>query len=338
MNAMWGVHNDTLTTQLITGGFISIGWDPLPDLRSLGSSREQLKQSLARYYEDRKPMTLAAWAGTLLRFRDEMTVGDIVVAPYRPDSTVNIGLITSGYYFEAGAPEHRHRRTIEWKRLGIPRASLSEQARFEIGSLLTVFAVRKNVDEFRAVLNSTESLDENSRVALPVHRTDDDSNDTSQVRATRVAQYTRDFVLDCLLTRLSHQEFEEFTADLLRAIGYRARTTSYSGDGGVDVIAHKDALGVEPNLIKVQCKHTLSTLDRPVVQALGGTLAAGELGVLVSLGAFSTGALNEERGRPQLRLLGGQDVVDLTLEHYTKLTERWRRTIPLVPLLVVGDE
>lgn len=334
MTAMWGIHNDTLTTQLVEGGFVSIGWDPLPDLRTLGHSREELKASLIRYYPDRKPMTVAAWAGTLLRFRDEMQVGDVVVAPYRPDSTVNIGIVTSDYYYEKDAPEHRHRRKLEWRRLGVPRATLSEQARFEIGSLLTVFAVRKNVDEFRAILAATGPVEVPVEVPTPVELAPDDP---SQVRASRVAEYTRDFVLARLKTALTHQEFEEFTADLLRAIGYRARATAYSGDGGVDVIAHRDVLGVEPNLIKVQCKHTIATLDRPVVQALSGTLSDGERGVLVSLGAFSAGALAEERSRPQLRLLGGQEVVDLVLEHYSRFSERWRRLIPLTPVLVVDD-
>ena len=29
MNSMWGIHNDTLTTELVDKGFVSIGWDEL---------------------------------------------------------------------------------------------------------------------------------------------------------------------------------------------------------------------------------------------------------------------------------------------------------------------
>ena len=54
-----------------------------------------------------------------------------------------------------------------------------------------------------------------------------------------------------LLSGISHREFEEFTADLLRTLGYQTRATPYSTDGGVDVIAHRDPLGLEPPIIKV---------------------------------------------------------------------------------------
>nr|WP_301335760.1 restriction endonuclease [Corynebacterium glutamicum] len=85
------------------------------------------------------------------------------------------------------------------------------------------------------------------------------------------------------------RDFEELSADLLRAIGYQARLTQYSQDGGVNVIAHKDALGIE-------------------------------------------------RQRPDLRLLLSEDIVTLIMDNYKKLPERWRRVIPLTPVLVVSDE
>lgn len=40
-----------------------------------------------------------------------MQVGDIVVAMYKPDSTINI--IDSDYYFELTAPTHRHRHRVK---------------------------------------------------------------------------------------------------------------------------------------------------------------------------------------------------------------------------------
>ena len=340
MNAMWGIHNDRMTTELVEGSFISIGWEPLPDLRSLGQSREELKSSLTQYYPDSKPATLANWAGTLLRFRDEMQVGDVVVAPYRPDSTVNIGLITSDYYFDpAAASLHPHRHRVEWKRLGIPRSTFSEQARFEIGALLTVFAIRKNTDEFRAALNASSSEDVAKHVADVVakHVLEPDPDLTDQIRASRVAQHTRDFVLERLHKELSHQDFEEFTADLLRAVGYQARTTPFTHDGGVDVIAHRDPLGIEPPLIKVQCKHYIGKVGSPEVAQLVGTLGHGELGVFVTLGAYTQDAIAIERTRPGLRLLTGDDVVDLFLAHYADLAPTWRARIPLTPVLVVDD-
>ncbi len=148
---------------------------------------------------------------------------------------------------------------------------------------------------------------------------------------------TPDFILESLSTKLTHRQFEEFTADLLRAMGYQARVTAYSQDGGVDVIAHKDPLGVEPPQIKVQCKHRTNTTGAPEVQQLIGSQGDGELALFVALGAYSRDALMIERQRSGLRLLSGEDVVTLVLDHYETLPDHWRSVIPLTSLLVVAD-
>src|SRR5215467_1580386 len=102
MTNMWGVHNDTLATELIDGGFVSIGWDALDfDLTSIGSSRDDLKSVLSGTFPNRKPGAIAGWAGILHRFVYQMKPGDVVVAPYKPDSTINIGVVVGDYQFVA---------------------------------------------------------------------------------------------------------------------------------------------------------------------------------------------------------------------------------------------
>ncbi|MGP5288024.1 restriction endonuclease, partial [Glutamicibacter arilaitensis] len=59
--------------------------------------------------------------------------------------------------------------------------------------------------------------------------------------------------------------------------------------------------------------------------------------VFMTLGAYSRDALALERQRPGLRLITGEDIVSLVLEHYAALPERWRTLMPLTPLLVVAD-
>ena len=136
-------------------------------------------------------------------------------------------------------------------------------------------------------------------------------------------------MLKTLLHDLEHEEFEHFTADLLRAMGYQARVTPYVADDGIDAIAHRDPLGLEPPTIKVQCKHTDHTQSRPDVQRLIGTLSAGELGLFVTLGAYSRDAVDLERERQNLRLFSGKDVTDLTLQYYEQLTPHWRNRLPM---------
>ena len=121
-------------------------------------------------------------------------------------------------------------------------------------------------------------------------------------------------------------------------MGYESRVTRYVGDGGVDVIAHRDLLGVEPPIIKVQCKHTAETQGRPAVQQLIGTLDKDEAGIFFTLGSYSSEALSVERERQNLRLFSGTEVTDLTLRYYGDLPPRWRSRMPLRRMLVVDAE
>src|SRR5690606_27433813 len=68
------------------------------------------------------------------------------------------------------------------------------------------------------------------------------------------------------------------TTIFLRAMRYEARLTRFSGDGGVDVIAHRDAFGAEPPLIKVQCKQTTSKIGGHDAQRLVSARGNGALG------------------------------------------------------------
>lgn len=345
---MWGVHNDTLTTELLDEGFISIGWDELGDLRQVGLTRDELKTALSSAYPDEKPRAIPGWAGVLLRFADEMTKGDVIVAPYRPDGTINIGVVTGPYEYDADAPVHRHRRPVSWEKIGVSRTVFTEGALHEIGSLLTVFRIRRHIEEFLAVLNASDdsafeaAVAQAAKPSLSFERSltaevEEIEATIDEPRASRIERHTRDYVLKALKNDLTHREFEEFTAALLQAMGYQARATAYSQDGGFDVIAHRDPLGVEPPLLKVQCKHMTTTIGAPEVQQLIGTQAMGELSVFVALGGYSRDALAIERQRQGLRLIAGEELVDLVLRHYGQLTPAWRLRIPLRSVLVVDD-
>lgn len=333
MKTIWGIHNDALTDELVDEGFVSIGWE-IGDIRAIGSGRTQLKEALERRYPDEKPGAYPVWAGILLRFAFEMEPGDIVIAPNKRDSTLNFGRIVGPYEFEVSEPVHPHRRRVEWLNTGVSRGLFPQKALYEIGSALTLFRVKNNVDVFNAFLtgNQQGAIDPQP-AAAPQEAAEEWAED--EPSATRLEQFAHDTILKALLEELSHEEFEHFTADLLRAMGYQARVTPFSSDGGIDVIAHRDPLGLEPPQIKVQCKHTAAQQSRPDVQRLSGTLAQGEMALFVCLGNYTREALGYERERQNLRLLTGADVVDLTLKHYDLLPAKWRVRMPLRQVYVV---
>jgi len=117
-------------------------------------------------------------------------------------------------------------------------------------------------------------------------------------------------------------------------MGYSARVSEKSGDGGVDVIAHTDELGFQPPIIKVQCKRKTGSTGEPEANQLLGTLGEGEFGLFVNLGSYSRPARLLERNRSKLRLIDGDEFVELILEHYSKMSAKYRTLIPLKRIYV----
>jgi restriction system protein len=324
MTRVWGIHNDQPSLNLIEGGFVSIGWAELGDFSLLGE-REDIKIKLAETYPAAKVGAIPVWAGLILRFRSEMAIDDIVISPNKADSTLNFGRVTGPYKYVPDTELHPNRRDVEWIQKGVPRATFSKSARNEIGSAVTLFRVRNHADEFLSFLASGAPPD----VDQPSDELITEEAE-QEPGADRVETYTRDFIVD-VLRSMDPYRFEHFTAGLLEAMGYKAAATQASGDGGVDVIAHRDALGLEPPIIKVQCKRTVGTIGGPDVQKLAGSLAHGgsEVGLFVTLGAFSSDAQHLERTRQDLRLVNGKRLVEMVLDNYEGLAPEWKRLLPM---------
>jgi restriction system protein len=267
-----------------------------------------------------------------------MQPGDLVVYPHKPDSTLNFGRIESDYYYEPGAALQPNRRKVTWLKTGVPRTTFSQTARYEIGSAVTVFRVKHHAQEFLDFISgATPPVPAAPAAVAPEVAAEAAADEPS---AERIETYTRDFVIETLMRELEGAEFEHFVARLLGAMGYRTRVTQAVGDGGVDIIAHRDPLGLEPPIIKVQCKRTTSSIGGPDVQQLTGTLASGgtELGLFVTLGAYSKDAQHIARTRQDLRLINGTELVDLIFEHYAQFSSEYKRLLPIRSVYVVDRE
>jgi restriction system protein len=87
-------------------------------------------------------------------------------------------------------------------------------------------------------------------------------------------------------------------------------------DGGIDIIAHKDELGFEPPIIEVQVKSgDKGTVGDPAVSSLSGKVSQNEFGMIVTLGTYTTQAINFAKRRTNLRLSDGGELVELVLAH-----------------------
>lgn len=147
--------------------------------------------------------------------------------------------------------------------------------------------------------------------------------------AHEVQESTEDFILKTLAQDLKGHPFADFVAHLLNTMGYRTRVSPPGPDGGVDIVAHKDELGFEPPIIKVQVKSTEGKTGDPEVSSLYGKVGPNEHGLLVTLGTFTAQAVAFGRTKSNLRLIDGADLVALVLAHYDQFDSRYKGILPL---------
>lgn len=330
---VWGVHmGEHVGASPIEQNYVAIGWGELGDLTQY-ADREALKEALARHYPDEKEGSRPVAAGVLYRFTHEMKAGDIVVYPSKHNRMVNIGRFTGALEYVADDREgYPNRRGVEW--IGsYSRNDFSQAALNEIGAFITIFLIKGSADEFMA---KAGVVSPQAAPALGIDAAEEaPDDDTATAAVSKQAELTTgDFIVRQIMTKLSGYEFEEFVAHLLECMGYTARVTQRSGDGGVDVIAHRDKLGFEPPILKVQCKRKTDQIPRTEVDQLLGTLGDGEYGLFISLGSFSRQAVELERNRPKLRLIDSEQLVELLIENYDRLAPRYRTMIPLKQIYV----
>ena len=316
---MWGVHagaTGDAHTLFLKKGVIALGWGAMPDLSTLPPTREAYKEALRVRYPDAKPGAIPVWAGQLYRFVHELAIDDVVVYPSKHDRVVNIGRVVGEYqYTDSPGDDYAHRRAVKWI-TSAPRTSFTQGALYEIGSALSFFQVKNYADEFLGALAGD---------ARPTAGPDE----TVALVAEEIGSATRDFVVKQLSRDLKGHPFAQFVADLLKTMGYRTRVSPPGADGGVDVVAYRDPLGIEPPIIKVEVKSGEGAVGEPAVARLYGAVAAGEFGLIVTLSTFTPQATKFAAGKANLRLIDGDELVSLTLAHYDELDPLYKGVIPL---------
>lgn len=317
---VWGIHGGRTgdaDSLFLKRNRIAIGWSKVGDLSKLAADREAYRKAVSTAYPDKKPGAIPNNAGQLFRFTHQMQVGDLVVYPSQRDRLVHIGRVEGPYQYDATTePGYPNHRAVSWLR-AVPRTTFSQGALYEIGSAMSLFRITNHVGEFvkAAAGQQVASRIEEDESVAPV--------------AEEIEETTRDFVIKILATELKGHPLADFVAHLLNAMGHRTRVSPEGPDCGIDILAHRDELGFEPPIIKVQVKSGEGTVGDPVVSALYGKVTAGEFGLLFTLGTFSSQARNFARAKSNLRLIDGPELVDLILQHYEKFDSRYKGLLPL---------
>lgn len=317
---LWGIHagkTGDADSLFLKKNFVAVGWIKMADLSSIKADREAFKSKVSEAYPDKKPGAIANNAGQLFRFVHEMKDGDIVIYPSKHDRQIHIGQILGPYRYEPSIESgYPHLRPVKWLR-SLPRTHFTQGALYEIGSAMSLFQVKSYAEEFRNALEGKAS-------PSPVSK-----DETVGLVAEDIEETTRDFILKRLGQELKGHPLAEFIAHLLATMGYRTRVSPEGPDGGIDIIAHRDELGFEPPIIKVQVKSSESSIGDPAVSALYGKVGQGEFGLIVTLGTFTNQARNFARSKGNLRLIDGDELVALFLQHYEQFDSRYKGLLPL---------
>lgn len=347
MAKCWGLHTDSVGNISGGEGTISLGWDEVGDLRELATTRAAITKALVANAPQETPQRVASASRALYKFAHEMKPGDIVVVSSKSDAAINIGKVTGSYYYDCEAKKRRHRRSIEWLRVGVVRTVFSQAALCEFGSTLAVFPIRIHKDEVVAILNSeSEDLDAISKALNQLTYDREIEDEVAVPYAEQIEQQTRDFIVGKLHDAISPADFERFIADLVGCFGYHARVTHQTHSTSASVMAGKDALGLEPPHIFIRLAQQLNEISGTDVESVLGAQEghaahrlrdADELNVLVTLGRFSDEALAIEHQRSGVRLLTGESIARLVTQVYDRLPLRWQTLIPLQPVLAVSE-
>lgn len=136
-------------------------------------------------------------------------------------------------------------------------------------------------------------------------------------------------------------EFQDLVAALLRAMGYYTPFISPKGkDGGIDIIAYQDPLGIKTPRLKVQVKHyPQNPIAADAIRSLKGLVNGGEeVGLFVTSGRFSNEAERFAReANVHIKLIDGEELISLWQEFYNEMGDEDKNLLPLHPIYFLGS-
>jgi len=313
--------------EFIAKNIVALGWSKTGEIPP-GTAKEKLLKVLEQKYPDAKPATRMTWAAQLLRFVNELQVGDAVVTYDSNQRTYFLGTVASppewSTEFEAG----HHVRRMKWT-AQVPRDNLGVATRNTLGAIQTLFKLNSDawadLEKHQVPLGSVPPAAEHPVDAAPARETE---AETVQLRDETV-QKAIEFIEDAL-SRLSWDDMQELVAGLLRAMGYITKVSPPGPDRGVDIFASPDGLGLQEPRIFVEVKHRDGSMGAKEIRAFLGGRKQGDRCLFVSSGGFSKDARYEaERSHIPLTLLNLAEIRKLLLDHYDKLDAEARDLIPL---------
>ena len=321
----WGIHagrTGDAHSLFLENNIIALGFAEFGNALKVDKSRDAFKAKFMEVRPGRKDGYYPIAAGQVYRYVYEAQKGDYAIYPSKIDKMIHIGEITGDYVFKPTVEQsYPHHRSVKWLKT-LPRTAFSQGALYETGSAMSFFQVKNYAEEFISAIHG--------KIATPEATKDESVSLISE----DTEQNTRDFILKILAQELKGHPLAEFVAHLLSTMGYRTRVSPEGPDGGIDILAHKDELGFEPPIIKVQVKSSEGSIGDAIVSQLYGKVDKSEYGMVVTLGSFTNPAVAFARNKSNLRLIDGDELIDLVLQHYEQFDSKYKGLLPMKRIYV----
>ncbi|MGE7717523.1 restriction endonuclease [Priestia megaterium] len=296
---------------------VSIGWANLGNPQKY-KSRKAFLQKAHEIYEEEKPGRRIIWASQVWRFSSEITVGDQIVTYIKDKREYMIGTVTGSYEFNSSLISEYYPNVVhvKWKEKQVQRDELSEKAKNSLGSISTVFRIDDWGHEFELLLQGNTTT--NSIIS--------EEEETNSIIYDLVE---KSFIMvQDKVDSLGHWEMQILVSGLLQGMGYNVDELKKGPDGGVDILAYKDAFGFEQPIIKVQVKHRKASSSAPEIQQLLGASPFNANGLFVSTGGFTSQAISVAK-QNNVKLLDLEGLIKMIIGWYDKMPNEARSLIPL---------
>nr|WP_239530228.1 restriction endonuclease [Sporolactobacillus spathodeae] len=317
--------NNELVEEWLKLGIASIGWPELGDPGRF-KAKEQILKYAENIYADGRPQSIMNWVSQIWRFKNEIKENDRVVSYSKEKREYIVGTVVDEFFYapSSGDVNYPNHIKVNWEEAMVNRDSLSQSAKNSLGSTLTIFQITQWGNEFQQLIQNPHA--EMTFIPTDIKAADErDAVDDFIAKAQSMVEDRID--------RLDPWQMQDLVAGLLEAMGYNTQVSPKGPDGGIDILAYKDAFGFERPIIKVQVKHRKSSTGGPEIQQLLGANPSDANSLFISTGGFTNQA-DRIANRNGVKLLDLEKLVTLIMEWYDKLPTDKQALIPLQKIYV----
>ncbi|MDM5322035.1 restriction endonuclease [Bacillus altitudinis] len=302
-------------------GLASIGWPKLGNPKQYQTKQEMNARADVIFAES-KPFTRRSWVSQVWRFSREIQKGDRIITYIKESREYRVGTVTAPHFFDEAAGDKMYPNHIQvnWEPIAVKRDSLSQSAKNSLGSISTVFRVDDWGEEIEHLLKNPTSIPAS-----------EDETEEDEIIEDLVSKAT--VMIADKVDKLDPWKMQDLVGGLLQAMSYNVRVSPKGPDGGVDVLAYKDAFGFEKPIIKVQVKHRKTSASAPEVQQLLGANPMNANSLFVSTGGFTSHAKAVAKHN-EVHLLDLEELVNLIVHWYEDMPTETRSLLPLKKVYV----